>query len=211
MVQVVATIDKAQVQSARRMLKGIRNGYPRAMRDATKRTTTTVRTRIVRAVARDVNVAQNKLYQRGNKRRPIQQSVSTANGGAATGHVSVSKGRIPLGRFASRQHWKAGKTQGRVRTRVSYRIDKGGRRATIKDAFQIEFSSGFVGVFAGWKSRGKRRRIKAIDQKFGPSVPGVAEGLPAVQGLIRNGAGELLSITLSKRVRALHARQAARS
>ncbi len=211
MVSTYATIDRDQMESARKMLRGIRNGYPRALGDATKRTTTAVRTRVVREVAADVNVRQNKLYQRGNKRRPITEKLVSGQGGHAVGgQVTVSKGRIPLGRFASRQLWKAGKTQGRLRTRVSYRIDKGGRRASIRDAFQVEFKSGFVGVFRGWKSRGRRRKLKSTDQLFGPSVPGVAEKRPGVRNLIRRGAGDLYESNLSKRVSALHARAAAR-
>ena len=206
-----AEIDQSQLDAARRSLRNIRRGYPRAIRDATTRTTNTVRTRVVKAVAADVNVRQRKLYQKGNARRPITQKLTRGQGGDVVGgHVTVGKGRIPLGRFDSKQHWKAGKKQGRVRTRVSYRIDKRGRRASVKDAFQVEFKSGFVGVFRGWKSRGRRRKLRGTDQLFGPSVPGVAEDQPDVRRLIRSEAANLYRSTLSKRVDALHARAAAR-
>lgn len=197
-------IDEAQVASAARALREVRRGVPRARHRAMRDTVRSSRVTMVRSVASDVAVPQKKLYQKGNRRRPITETLFRGEGGLATGgRVTVGFGRIPLGRFKARQHWKKGKTQGRVRTRVSYKINKRGARQKIQDAFLVEFKSGYTGVYRGWKGRGRKRIGKGQWdrwQLFGPSVPEVAEKRPAVRRLLHSEAGRLLEMRFDQQV-----------
>lgn len=210
LVNLNVTIDPRQERSARAMLRGIRRGYPRALGQATQRTTDTVRSRIVDAVYREIAVKKSKLYQRGNYRRPIIQRVQRVAGLVSEGLVRVGFGRIALGRFAARQLWKKGKTQGRLRSRVSYKIGRNGRRRSIRSAFLIEFKSGYRGVFKGYRARGGRRKLEAGDQLHGPSVPHVAAQRPGVRVLLAGGAAALQQRNLTERIEFLHRQMAGR-
>jgi len=205
-------IDQAQERSARGMLREVKNGYARAVGQATRSTTTTVRVRIVRAVAEKIAVAQNKLYQRRNfRRRPITDRLSWRNGLPVGGAIRVGLGRMPLGRFKPKQHWKAGKSRGRVRSRVSYKINRGGKRKQIRDAFAVEFKSGYVGLFRGFSRRGGRRELDESDELYGPSVPQVASQHSEVRRLLGGSAAGLYADRLGERVAALHRRAALRN
>jgi len=179
------SIEPTSLRRARRELANIRNGLPRAISTAVRRTTDTARSRIVKAVAKDLNIKQRDLYKRGARKRPIRQKFERAGSLITGGVVEVTGRRIPLGRFAARQT-KAG---------VSYKIDRGGSRKTITSGFIPRLDSGYQGVF---KRKGKNRL--PIVERFGPSVPHVAAKQPAVAGLMRFDATNLLDQNLGSQV-----------
>ena len=180
-VQVRVDLDQAQATRLNRDLILIKQGVPRAINQAVRRTVRSVRVVIVKAVREDLNVPQNKLFQAGNsRRRPITEKLYYQGSMAAGGRVSVAGaidqggvkafkseqiGRIPLGRFAARQHYRKGKFAGRKPSRVSYKIERQGARKSIKDAFVARFRSGYEGVF---RRKGKGRG--ALVELYGPSV-----------------------------------------
>jgi len=194
-VGVSITFDRSQQRKIQRLLNRVPKAMPKAMKRALNQTGTTVRVRVVRAVAGNINVAQNKLFQRGNKRRPITQPVR-ATKTRLSEHIAVGFGRVPLGRFGVRQTWKKGRSGGRLRKFVSYRIDKTGSRKKIdKVAFVAKSKSGFLGV---WRRLGKRR--KPLAMLFGPSVPQVAQNHPKVQAVLRTDASDLLIKNVGQKV-----------
>jgi hypothetical protein len=194
-------LDQRQLKSTRAMYAAIRGGLPRAMGDAMRPTIRKARVSIVRGIADEIAVAQSKLYARGNHRRPIVDRLVRRGGQVVGGEVTIKTGRIPLGRFKPKQSWRKGRTQGRVRTRVSYKIDKGGGRQKIADAFLLEFSSGYQGIF---RREGASRL--PLYQLHGPSIPEVAETNPRVKAVMDREAGETLVEETDRRIDFLLAR-----
>lgn len=201
MIQVSVRTDTRQIGRLLRDLDGIRGAAPRAMSAAIKRTTDQARTRIVRGITDDVNVAARKLYTRGRTRgRPIQQAFRPPAGRIEEGHVAVVGstegaavsvkdriGRLPLGpdRFAAR----------RTSTGISYQIDKGSGRKRIPGAFLLAARSGFTGAFIR-VGRGRG----AIAKLYGPSIPQVAENSPGVRRVLNVEAGALFVKNLASQV-----------
>lgn len=179
------SIEPTSLRRARRELANVKNGIPRAISTAVRRTTDTARSRMVKAIAADLNIKQRDLFKRGASRRPVRQRFERAGSLITGGVVEVTGRRIPLGRFAARQT-KAG---------VSYKIDRGGSRKTISSAFIPRLDSGYQGVF---KRKGKDRL--PIVERFGPSVPHVAAKQPAIAGLMRSDALNLLNKNLDSQV-----------
>lgn len=204
-------LDEGQVRGARAMLAEVSRGYPRALGRGTRRATTAVRSRVVAAVGRELAVRRSKLHERGNPRRPVREELTRSGGDVVGGRVVVDKGRIALGRFSPRQHWRKGKGGGRVRSRVSYRIKRGGGRRSLGDAFVVEFASGYRAVFRGYRSRGRRRELTAQDELYGPSVPEVAGRSGGVRRLLAGEASELYERAVADQVDYLHRRAGGRS
>ena len=176
-------VEPESMRRVQRELAGIRNGVPRAISGAVKRTADTARSRIVKAVAGDVNIVQRHLYERNNKRRPIRQRFIRDGSMIIGAEINVTGARIPLGRFAARQ----------TRQGVSYRIDKTGGRKKITDAFIPKLSSGYKGVFM----RGAGRKMI---QLYGPSIPHVAENRPDVQAVLNFDASNIFQKNLDSQV-----------
>lgn len=169
MIENTIKIDPRQVRQVRRGYRGVQEALPKAMNRAVPAAGRKARVRVVRALRQNVNIAQSKLYQRGNRRRPVRDVVYTVNG--LRGYrMTIDKGRIPLGRFQPRQHWRNAEGSGRVRSRVSYKVRTDGGRQKIDDAFAIAFPSGYEGIFR----RVGDGRLPLIEL-HGPSVPEVAE------------------------------------
>jgi len=193
-LDVSLQINKRQQRQVQRLLASVPVGMPKVMQRALRRTGDMVRVRIVRAVAGNINIAQNKLFQRGNKQRPITQPVRATVSNPSE-RIEVSGGRLPLGRFGAKQHWRKGRSGGRLRKFVSYRIDKTGGRQRVEGAFIPDLGSGFRGVF---KRKGRARH--PLVQLFGPSVPQVAQTRPQVMALIRTDAADLLEKNVAQQV-----------
>lgn len=183
-VSTSITFNRRQVKRVERLLRDTPEQVPVVMMRALRRTGDQVRVRVVRAVADNINVQRSKLFQRGNRRRPIQQPIR-ATRSRLEEKVTVSGARLPLGRFGARQLYVKGRTRGRRPSRVTYRIDKRGPRRSITDAFVPKLRSGFVGVF-------RRRPGGGLQQLYGPSIPHVAEQRPQVKALLSADAGDLL-------------------
>lgn len=210
-VEVTVSLDRAQARALERDLGMMRSGVPRAVNRAVRRTVRAVRVVIVKAVREDLNVAASKLFQSGNsRRRPITERLFQEGSLVVGGRVSVAGGidqggvrqsakqivgRIPLGRFAARQHYRKGRSGGKKPSRVSYKIDRQGGRKSIRDAFVATFRSGYTGVFKRMsKGRG------ALIELFGPSVPHVALKRPKVRALIRKDAQRLFEKNMDSAV-----------
>lgn len=184
MIEKRIQLDPRQVRRVRRAYDDVAEALPKAVDRAIPVAGRKARVATVKALAANVNITQRKLYQKGNRRRPVRDAVFT-EGGRRGYRLTLDKGRIPLGRFAPRQHWRKGETQGRVRTRVSYKVRKDGGRAKIGDAFAITFESGYTGIFR----RANDARLP-LRELYGPSVPEVGEKDAAVQRVMDVQAGE---------------------
>lgn len=186
MIENTVKLDPMQVRQVRRGYRQVGELLPKAVNMAVPAAGRKTRVQVVRGIAENVNVKQGKLYQRGNRRRPVSDRVFTVAGMRGY-RLTIDKGRIALGRFDAKQHWKSGAGGGRVRTRVSYRIRAGGGRERLTDAFVIEFSSGYRGVF-----RREGRSRLPLRELYGPSIPEVAEKDAAVRSELDEKAGERL-------------------
>ncbi len=191
-------LNPRQVRELERILGRNSVGFARAKGTAIKRTLTTVRTRTVRAITSEIAIKQKAIYERNNRRKPIVEKLERHGvGGAVSGaRIEITGRRIPLGRFSPKQHWRKGKTQGRVRSAVSYKIEKNGKRKRVKeDLFLVEFASGFKGIM----EREGRDRLP-LKMKFGPSIPQVAEDSPAMRKLINIDAGAALEKNMGSQI-----------
>lgn len=200
-VEAHVQLDQRQLKEYEQALSAVKNGVPRVQSWAIQRTVSESRKRITRGLSAEIAVPQKKLYQRGSRRRPVTERITRRGSRVESGRVSISKGRLPLGRFTPRQHWKTkatGLTRGeggrfqssgraRIRTRVSYKIKKSGGRKKIRDAFLVEMPSGYEGIF---RREGKKRT--PLYELHGPSIPQVAERNAAVQNVLNNEAGQIL-------------------
>ena len=113
-------VDKRQQRVLERTLEGVRDGVPRATDGAIKKTGRTVRTRVRRATAKNLNVTQKELKQESRFNLDFRRDGRWVVGAK----VSVTGGRLPLKRFAPRQ----------TKRGVSFRA-RGGGRKTITSAF----------------------------------------------------------------------------
>lgn len=188
-------VDPRQRGALDRLLRGVSQGVPRVLSRAVQRTTETVRGRVVRAVASDVNVKQKDLYQRGSRTRPIRQMLTRAGRLVTGGRVSVTGQRIPLAQFGAKQT-----TAG-----VSYKIARAGGRKRIREAFIATMRSGHLGALR----RAGPGRLPLIEL-FGPSIPQVAESRPEVKALVRVDAGRILERETSRYADLMLRRAAAR-
>lgn len=184
MIEQSVQLDPRQVRQVRRGYRGAAEALPKAVNRAIPVVGRKSRVVVVKAIRANVNVPANKLYQRGNRQRPISDR-SFKVGGMAGYRLTIDKGRLPLGRFQPRQHWKGGASGGRVRTRVSYKINADGGRQKLYDAFALEFTSGYIGVF---RRQGDPRL--PLQELYGPSIPEVAENDSKVQRQVEVQAGE---------------------
>jgi hypothetical protein len=195
LVVASAHINEAQIEALRKDFKGIEREIPRAIGAATRRTTDTARSRMVKGVTQDLNVQAKKLYQRGNARRPIRQRFTRSNRLIIGGQITVagriddtgkavtekeSIGRIPMaeGRFGIRA----------LKRGISYRIFKTGprKKLTTPDEahnmttpFIARMKSGFVAAFRRHRGSGKLALL------HGPSTPHVAQRRPAIRALLK--------------------------
>lgn len=177
-----AEFDRAQLRKLQRDLRGIKRGVPRAISSSIKRSTSSVRSRLVKGIASNINVRQRDLFGRGKRRAVRQRTFPSPM--ATTGHIEVTGRRIPLSRFSARQ----------TKRGTSYKIDRGGGRKMIEGAFIARMRSGHVGVFS--RVGGGR----SITELHGPSVPHVAENEPKVRRLMRVEAGEIMEHNLASQV-----------
>lgn len=194
MIESSVQLDPRQVRQVRRGYGRAAELLPKAINRAIPIVGRKARVATVRAIAGNVNVRQAKLYQRGNRRRPVRDR--TYKVGELVGYrMTIDKGRIPLGRFNARQHWRKGQTRGRVRSRVSYKIDKSGARRRVTDAFLLEFSSGYEGVY---RRQGSGRL--PLVELYGPSIPHVAERDKDVRDVMDRQAGDNLVAEVESRL-----------
>lgn len=182
MLNVEITFNKRQMRDVERLLRGIPKGMPKVINRAIRRTVTSVRVQMVKAIRDDVNVKQKDIFQKGNKRRPVTETLIRKGGGVVGGHIEVTGRRIPLSKFGATQTKKG----------VAYRIDKSGGRKKIEGAFKATMSSSHEGVF--------RRKGRSIVQLFGPSIPHVALNQAEVVRLIKYRAGEMLKKNVDSQV-----------
>lgn len=138
---------------------------PRMISRAANKTGTFARKEMVKRLGREVvNVKAGDL----KRKNVILKKGSTKNPGAT---VTITGSRIPLIQFKGTSQTKTG---------VGYRIEPGGSREKIREAFITPFAhsaSGHTreGVFA----RSTKRRLP-IHELFGPSVPHALEEHPQV-------------------------------
>lgn len=195
-LQVTVDIPERQRRALTRMLRGIAQGVARVLSRAVKRTTDIVRSRVVKAVAGNINLKQKDLYQRGFSWSPIVQVMKRLGGFFVGGRVIVTGQRIPLMRFGAKQ----------TAAGVSYKISRAGGRQRIREAFLATMpASEHRGVFR----RAGPSRLPII-KLFGPSIPHVAESLPEVQTLMRVDAGRILQRETSRYADLMLRRAAAR-
>jgi len=191
MIKLELKISDPQMRVINAALEEVPRGVTRAVGAAVRRTTTTVRTRIVRAVAKDLGIAGNKLYKKGATTTPIRQRFIRADNQVSASTIVITGKRIPLREFHPTQR----------RAGVSYRIGQRGR-TVAPHTFIARMRSGYEGVF----KRVGRSRLP-IFQPMGPSVPHVAENRPEIVALIDHEAAELLQKNLDEQTTRILAQQ----
>lgn len=203
--EATISIDRDQARRLQRELRAIRGGFAKVQDRAIRDTTRGARVQTVRLVAAEVAIPQSKLYQRGNPRRPVQERLLRQGADVIGGRVTVALGRLPLGRFSAKQHWRSAKSGGRRRSYVSYRISKAGGRQKIKEeAFAVTFDSGYTGVF----KRAGKGRLPLIEL-HGPSIPQVMENEGRFDQVARDAERRLIEVA-SRRAELLLKRRSAR-
>lgn len=184
--------DRRQLRAAKRIIGDMPVRLARVKGRAIRRTTTALRTRVVRAIAEDLPVKQSDLFKRGSKRRPVIESLkrgrSMGRGSPQIieGRIEVTGERLPLGRFTPRQ------LKGRG---VSYKVRKQGGRTKIEDgAFLVRFSSadGLTGETKSRVAVVKRRDDGGLSELRGPSVPHAAENRPDIKAILKSEGEALL-------------------
>lgn len=200
---ISAQVRPEDIRRLRRVMTNVQSQLPRAMATAVTRTVRAVRVQFVNAVFRDLNVQKRHLWESGNKRRPIQDSLTREGGHVTGGFIRAgygrregdvgafsdgrsTGGRIPLSRFQAKQ----------TRQGVQYRIRRGGPREVIPDAFTATFQSGHHAVV-----RRKGRERYPLLELFGPSVGRVAANRPEIEALRRGGAQVILNRNMEQQVR----------
>lgn len=189
-VEFSVEVEKRSLRRTTAELLGVRDGMPRAISGTIKRSTNTVRSRTVRALARNLGVKNSDIYKRGASRRPVRQ-FTTPQPLADTGHIQITGKRLPLSRFKPRQT-----AQG-----VSYKVDRRGRRR-VEGSFLLRTSSGHLGVF---RRRGPKSR--KLVELFGPSVPHVAQNDDTVKNIVDVQAPQILEKNLASQVDRLLSRR----
>ena len=165
MVDVEIKFDKKKLKRVQAILKEIPGAMGPVMSRGINKTATAAKTRIVRAIAAEVKVAQKAIRDR------ISLDRASSNRWQATLHITGK--RIPLINFGANKL---------VSGDISYQIDpSGGRKRITYDrqtnpVFFAVMKSGHKGIF---RRLGPRLPIKEL---MGPSIPSVykyAEGLSA--------------------------------
>lgn len=192
-------IDPKQIAAYQRDMRGIARELPRAISAATRRVTDAARARIVQGVREDLNVQSQKLYQRGNRRRPIWEILTRVGGLVVAGRVTVAGqydataapvsakegiGRIPMaaGRFAVKALKRGGISYQILRQGARERLTTPDETYNMTAPFMAKMRSGFVAAFRRRRDSGK------IALLHGPSVPHVAQRRPAIKALLRTEA-----------------------
>jgi hypothetical protein len=195
--------DAEQLRVLTRYMRNAERQLPRFVGAALRRTVTNVRVQVVNAVHQDLNVQKQKLFQAGNPRRPIRESITRGPTGhpiagrviaesgsspdAPTTSAKGRAGRIPLGRFGARALAR--------RRGVTYQIERGAGRQAIPEAFMMRMRSGYAGVFR-WIG-GKSVEL------YGPSVGHVAERRPQIRQLLSGAAAALLEKNMGHQIQRL--------
>lgn len=178
MLKVWIQPDAATVNRAAWELRDVKNGMDRAMKAAVRRTATTMRSRVGKAVAGYLNV----------KQKDVKNTVTVRDRGDAGSEVKITGKRIPLIKFGAK--WN------RRNAGATYQIRRGGARTTAPGTFiRARRKSGKEAVFI---RPGKART--PIWERFGPSVPHVAPDVPEIKRLMEGGASEILDKNLASQV-----------
>jgi len=196
MTELYVQLDPAQLAAYQRDLAGVKGGIDGACRRAINRTATTLRARLVRAIAEQIMVPPGELRSRNVR-------LLQANYSQLEARITISGGRIPLILFGARPGRMSPAMQRRL-AGTSYQIATAGGRRTAEGAFTAELRAGArAGVY---------RRIGTgrfpVRQLRGPSVPHVAlDVLEEAAGEIQETAENELERNLSEQVGILLRRQ----
>jgi hypothetical protein len=200
---VSATIqfDKAQLADAERLLADVKNGLPRAMRGAIKRTGNTIKSKTVKAITSELNLKQKDINikegQKAHRYGGVRLSIARPEG--LSGRVSVTGQRIPLYRFGAKELGNKRNPKG-----VRYQVGKNDAKKTVR-AFIAPMKSGHIGVFM----RMKKPRFP-INEYFGPSIPHAAEKRPEMKSLLAFEAGDMLNKNFASQIDYLVSKRKAR-
>lgn len=153
MIRIKCTMDASQVRAG---LVALGKEAPRASMRAINRTLQTANTLAVRAIAKDLGIAQREIRGYGDQTRGHRSAlrISKATTSSLRGALEGTGKRLALYDFAARQ----------TKRGVSYRMQ--GQRRVIPSGFIAQMRSGHKGVFV----RTGKKRLPIVE-RFGPSVP----------------------------------------
>lgn len=196
------TTDSTQIRLVAQAIREVGGNVDAAMGQAIKRTVVGSRTVVVRETAKDLGIAQKRLYSRERRGLPIRQRMESQGKHVVGGQVSVEGRRVPLAEFKPSPVWKKTSRKrgrrvirGRRHAGARYRIGGrfgGSERVTSNELFVAEFASGKRRVYAR-VGKGRKLTGEGVQERYGPSVPHVAENRPKVRRLIEGGAAERLA------------------
>ncbi|HET6442536.1 MAG TPA: phage tail protein [Phycisphaerae bacterium] len=176
-------VDERKLKGIERMLVGIPRGLPKVITRALNKTGAHARTETVRAITRKVAMRQTDVRKDVTLRRASWRYwVAT---------IRIKGRRVPLIRFGARQ----------VKRGTTYKIERGGGRATAPHAFIATMPSGHVGVFK--RKAGPRLPIGELK---GPSVVSVFEKAPGLAARMMADAGRRLETEMDRQVGVLLAK-----
>jgi hypothetical protein len=207
-------VNPASLVSLVEDLKDQQADIPKAIQAAVDRTGRSVKTIVMTAITSEINIKRKDIDANspGRHRYGGVRFSTYGSGSIRRATVSVTGHRIPVYRFGAkpnqpptrktkapgkpdparkfkkRNRPKGIVKNGRPRKGVSFKIDKGGKSQTVKDAFVARMSSGHVGVF----KRMKPGKSLPIAELFGPSIPEVAIKSDKLQASLKVDASELL-------------------
>ena len=172
MIELSISVNRAQRSRLKRELASVRNGVPRAIASAVRRTTGTVKTSMNREIRKTLNLKAADV-------RSDLDSRVTGTGDDTHGVIRVSSKPHTLRAFGAREargRGRGGKSQG-----VKVRVFKTKPATVIKRGFT---PAKFKGV--PFKRTGKRR--VPIEPMFGPSLAGFlsASGKPIFRKIQRD-------------------------
>lgn len=184
--------DPRQMDEVKQLLRAMPKAGPRLVARALKRTLRAARTKVVDAIWSELMLKKSDLFQRNNRRRPIQEKLNRRGGQVAGAEINITGRRIPVSKFRARQ----------LKRGVSYRISRAGSRAKIPDAFVTKFRSGHEAVAARRGPAQRTQRVAAGERRsaeppmielYGPSIPHVAGRRGEIRFMIREGGHKLLT------------------
>ncbi|MCK4340287.1 MAG: phage tail protein [Phycisphaerae bacterium] len=172
--------DEQQYRRLNELFERFPREVPKVTARAANRTATKVRTLILRAITKTINVKRKDIT--GHMHTFGGVTVRKATWSHPVALVRVTGRRIPLYRFGARAKAKRNvrmsdlRTRRRIKRRVSggvyYRIRRGQARRLLVGAFIATMRTGHVGVFK--RKSPSVRRLPIIELR-GPSIPHVAE------------------------------------
>lgn len=171
-------VDRAQLAEVERLLASVPGGVDRVMVTSVNSTATTGRKRIVQELGKKLALTQTRIRKDTTLRKAVRGHVAAV--------ITIRGKRIMLIEFQARDTGRRG---------VTYRIERGGKRARVAEGFIARSPRGTELV---WRRMGKPRL--PIVPLRGPSIPAAFERAEAMQREVLEETAVLLERRIWQKV-----------